>query len=93
MAIMKLVNGLPTVVNAIDASTYLSTGLAASTPITLPGSATFDDATAADILIIVNDLPQEITRNFTAVGSAPYTQIQFSYTLPNDTVLRVKKFI
>jgi hypothetical protein len=75
----------------VDASTLLAAGLAANTPITLPGSASFNSATAADIGIIVNGLWKEITRDFITVGSAPYTQIQFNYTLTNDTVLRVKQ--
>ena len=92
MAILKLVNGLPVTVQAIDSSTYLSTGLTASTPITLPGSNTFNDSTGADILVIVNDLVKEITRDYITVGSSPYTQIQFNYALPNDSVLRIKKY-
>lgn len=76
----------------VDASTVLASGLAAATPITLPGSAVFSSSHAADIGIIVNKLWLEEGRDFTVVGAGPtYTQIQFSYNLPNDTVLRVKQ--
>jgi len=75
----------------IDASVRYASGLAANTPLTLPGSASFNSSTAADINIIVNDLWKEVTRDFTVVGSAPYTQIQFIYDLPNDAVVRVKQ--
>lgn len=93
MAQLKLVNGLPIMQAAVDASTYLSTGLTANTPISLPGSNSFIDSNAEDIIIIVNDTIREITRDFATVGTTPFTQIQFNYALPNDAVFRVKKNI
>ena len=95
---LRLINGLPIMqdeagtIPVYDESIYYSSGLAASTPITLPNSGSFTDANAKDLLIIVNDRVVEVTRDYTVVGAGPtYTQIQFGYALTNDTVVRFKK--
>lgn len=94
MGVLRLVNGLPTMVAAYDQSIYYSTGLAASTPITLPSSGSFTSSTAADLIVIVNNRVVEVTRDFSVVGAGPtYTQIQFSYALSNDSVVRFRQNI
>lgn len=94
MAIMKLISGLPTMVAAYDESISYPSGLAASTPITLPNSGFFLDANGKDLLVIYNDLSMEVTRDFTVVGAGPtYTQIQMTFAMPNDSKLRFKQNI
>lgn len=91
MAVMKLINGLPTSVAPYDESIAYPAGLAASTPITLPASGSFTNASADDLLIIYNDLVMEVTRDFTVVGAGPvYTQIQFVFALPVDAIVKFK---
>ena len=94
MAIMKLINGLPTMVSPYDESISYPSGLAANTPITLPNSGSFINANAKDLLVIYNDLSMEVTRDFTVVGAGPtYTQIQMTFAIPNDGVLHFKQNI
>ena len=94
MGQLKLVNGLPTMVAEYDESIYYASGLAASTAITLPSSGSFENATAKDIIVILNDRVVEETRDFNVLGAGPnYTQIEFIYALPNDSVVRFKKNI
>ena len=93
MGILRLINGLPTMVTPYESSIYYSAGLSANTTITLPNSGSFSSSTGADILIMVNGTVKEITRDFITVGSAPYTQIQFVYALSNDSVLHIKQII
>ena len=93
---IELINGLPTTVDitAYDESIYYSSGLAANTPITLPNSGSFQEADAADLVVFKNSTAAEEGRDFTVVGmSAPYTQIEFTYDLPADTVVRFKQNI
>lgn len=98
---LVLTNGLPVMTSitasatpAYDQSIYYSSGLTASTNITLPASGTFSSSSAADIIITVNGILKEITRDFSVVGGGPtYTQIQFSYALPNDAVVRFKSHL
>lgn len=92
MAIMKLINGLPTSVAAYDESINYPTGLAANTPITLPNSGSFLDSAGKDLQVIYNDINMEVTRDFTVVGAGPtYTQIQFVFALPNNSTARFKQ--
>lgn len=94
MAIMKLVNGLPTSVAAYDESISYPTGLAATTPITLPNSGSFLDSAAKDLQVIYNDLNMMVgaSADFTVVGAGPtYTQIQFNFALPNNAIVRFKQ--
>lgn len=95
--ILKLVNGLPTMVDtadtAFDDSIYYASGLTSGTNITIPNSNEFINTDASDIIITVNKQLQEVTRDFTVVGSSPYTQIQFSYDLPSDSVVRFKRIV
>lgn len=85
---------VPGTLAAYDESIYYSSGLAANTPITLPNSGAFTNASAKDLIVIHNNRIVEVTRDFTVVGAGPsYTQIQFIYTLPNDSVVRVKQNI
>lgn len=78
--------------SAYDESIYYSSGLSTGTDVTLPNSGYFTDASAKDIFIIVNDRVVEVTRDFTVLGAGPnYTQIEFLYDLPNDSVVRFKK--
>lgn len=92
---LTLVNGLPTMVetsdSALDESIYYSAGLAAGTDITIPNSGSFNNSDASDIHILVNQKEVEVTRDFTVLGTAPHTQIEFLYDLPNDAVVRFKK--
>lgn len=75
-----------------DESSYLAAGLVTATPITIPNSASFRSPTAKDVHVIVNGIMREVTRDFTVVGAGPnYTQIQFIYDLPADSVVRFKK--
>jgi len=97
---LKLVNGIPRMVEvgagdpAYDESLYYNSGLAANTNITLPNSGSFSDASAKDLLVILNATVVEVTRDFEVVGAGPtYTQIKFIYDLPNDSVVRFKKNI
>lgn len=94
--VLQLINGVPTTIeinSPYDESIYYSSGLAASTTITLPNSGSFTSSTAKDILIIVNKRVVEIDRDFNVIGGSPYTQIEFIYTLPNDTVVNFKQGI
>lgn len=94
MALMKLVNGLPTSVAEYDESIDYPSGLAANTPITLPNSGFYLNASAKDLLILYNDLGMEVTRDFTVVGAGPtYTQFQFVFALPNNSKVRIKQNI
>lgn len=91
-SVVKLISGLPTTVPAYDESIYYSSGLTASTAITLPSSGSFEDSSAKDILIILNDRVVEVTRDFNVLGGGPqYTQIEFIYDLPIDSVVRFKQ--
>lgn len=90
---LKLVNGLPTTINPYTGSINYPSGLAANTPLTLPSSGSFSKADGSDILVVVNSQVKEITRDYVTVGSAPYTQIQFNYALPNDTTVRFQQVI
>lgn len=92
---LKLVNGVPTMVEVFespyDESIYYSSGLNAETNITLPNSGEFQDEEAQDLLVILNNRVVEVSRDFTVVGaSAPYTQIKFVYDLLDDSVVRFK---
>lgn len=79
---------------AYDESIYYSSGLSANTNITLPNSGSFSDASAKDLLVILNDRVVEVTRDFDVVGSGPsYTQIKFIYDLSNNSVVRFRKGI
>lgn len=91
MGVLKLVNGLPTIVAAYDESIYYSSGLSANTNITLPNSGSYQSASAKDILVVINDRAAEVTRDFDVVGAGPtYTQFKFIYDLPLDSVVRIK---
>lgn len=95
---LQMVAGVPTMIDtsdtAYDDSIYYSSGLAASSTITLPNSGSFNSATAKDIIITINKRVVEEGRDFTVVGAGPtYTQIQNSYALPNDTVINFKQEI
>jgi hypothetical protein len=96
---LQAINGLPTMVTPTpyDQSIYYSSGLAANTAITLPSSGSFSSATAADVVVILNDRviefsPNSIDRDFILVGSGPYTQIKILYALANDSILRFRKY-
>lgn len=94
MGQLKLVGGLPVMVAEYDESIYYASGLAASTAITLPSSGVFNNASAKDIIVIHNDRVVEVTRDFNVLGGGPsYTQIEFIYALPNDSVVRFRKNI
>lgn len=94
MALMKLINGLPTSVAAYSESISYPSGLTAGTTITLPNSGSFLDAAAKDLLVIYNDLSMEVTRDFTVVGAGPtYTQIQMTFNIPVDGKLTFKQNI
>lgn len=74
-----------------DESLYYASGLVAGTTITLPASQTYSNSLAKDIIVFVNGRAVEVTRDFTVVGSGPfYSQIQFIYDLPADSVVRFK---
>lgn len=97
---LRLINGLPvsqdeaSSVAPYDESIYYASGLAANTPITLPASGLFTDASAKDLLVILNDRILEVTRDFTVIGAGPnYVQLQIIYALANDSVLRFRKSI
>lgn len=97
---LRLINGLPVMQDeaasapSYDESIYYSSGLTASTAITLPNSGTFSDAAAKDLLVILNDRVAEVTRDFNVIGAGPtYTQISFIYNLSNDSVVRFRKGI
>ena len=97
---LRLINGLPVMQDesstlpSYDESIYYSSGLTANTNITLPNSGSFTDASAKDLLVILNDRVAEVTRDFDVVGAGPtYTQIKFIYALNNDSVVRFKKNI
>lgn len=95
MAQLKLINGLPVTQTEYDESIAYPSGLAANTNITLPNSGAFYNASAKDILVIVNDRVVEWSsdgsaRDFTITGSTPYTQIKFNYDLMNNTIVRFK---
>lgn len=90
---IKLINGLPTTVQPYTASIAYPSGLTANTTITLPSSGSFSKSDGSDILIIINGQVKEITRDYTTVGSTPFTQIQFGYALPNDAILHFQQVI
>lgn len=96
--ILRLVNGYPTTIQtaseAYDQSINYASGLAANTTITLPSSGSFQNASANDLFVIYNNMLQTVTTDFTVVGSsAPYTQIQFTFALPNNSTVRFKQNI
>lgn len=93
MSLMRLVNGLPTTIQPYDQIIQYSSGLAANTTITLPSSGSFSSSTGADIFIAVNGQVKEVTNDWITVGSAPYTQIQFTFALPNATTVQFKQVI
>lgn len=97
---LRLTNGIPVMQDeastlpSYDESIYYASGLTSGTNITLPNSGSFSDASAKDILVIVNDRIVEVTRDFSVVGAGPtYTQISFNYNLSNDSVVRFRKYI
>jgi len=91
--ILKMVD-IPGSADPYDESIYYDSGLAATTNITLPNSGSFSDSGAADLIVILNKKVVEITRDFTVVGGGPsYTQIQFVYELPDDSVVNFKQGI
>lgn len=88
---IRLINGLPVNQAAYDESLAYAGGLAASTNVTLPNSQTFSSASAKDLIVIVNGLEKEVTRDFSVIGGGPtYTQIAFVYDLPNNSIVRFK---
>ena len=90
---LKLINGLPVTVQPYTASIAYPSGLSANTTITFPSSGSFAKSDGSDIMIIVNGQVKEITRDYITVGSTPFTQIQFVYTLPNDSILHIQQVI
>lgn len=98
MAKLELIAGIPQMTaeggSPYDESIYYASGLTANTSITLPNSGSYTSATAKDLLVTLNGVMKEITRDITVVGSGPtYTQIQFIYALPVDAVVRFRKGI
>lgn len=88
---LKLINGLPVNQAAYDESIAYVSGLTANTNITLPNSQSYKSASAKDLIVILNGLEKEVTRDFDVVGSGPnYTQIKFVYALPNNSIVRFK---
>lgn len=98
---LVLVNGLPTMqsitasaIAAYEQSIYYSSGLAASSTITLPSSGSFSSSVAADILIFINGRKANITTDFTVVGAGPtYTQISNVWAFSNDTTIVFKSHL
>ncbi len=77
-----------------DESIYYDSGLSASTAITLPNSGSFSESDASDLLVVLNKKVVEVTRDFNVVGAGPtYTQIEFVYDLPDDSVVNFKQGI
>lgn len=91
--LIKLINGLPQMVQPYDQQIFYSTGLSGGTPITLPSAGTFYSSTASDLLVILNGLIVEVTNDFVVLGSSPYTQIEFNYALPANSTLIFKQRI
>jgi len=87
----NVVNGILQYVTPYDESLYYSSGLTAGSNITLPNSGSYLDSDAKDLIVIFNDRIVEVIRDFTVVGSGEKTQIQNSYDLPDDTVVRFRK--
>lgn len=88
---LKLINGLPVNQAAYDESIAYISGLTANTNITLPNSQSYRSASAKDLIVILNGLEKENIRDFLVQGAGPtYTQIQFVYALPNNSIVRFK---
>ena len=93
---ISIVGGRPTevTIDSYDESEYRPAVTTAGTTLTIPNSKTFQKADASDILILVNNTPREVTKDFTVVGTGPdYTQIQFVYDLPMETHIRYIKYV
>lgn len=96
MSKLALINGLPRMQNENSAPTVINqyfdvvlsgasgqnqrneADCTASTPITIPNSATYTDT---ELLVFVNNIPQDQLLDFNWVGTAPRTQIFFTYNL------------
>lgn len=90
---LELVSGIPTQVDEhyYDQSIVYASGLAASSDIILPNSEVYYEDDASDLLIIFNNRPVEVTRDFTVPAGTSKNKITTVYALPNDTVVRFKK--
>jgi hypothetical protein len=96
MSKLQLINGLPRMASENSAPTvggeYFDVVVSgasgqnqrneaqvtASTPVTIPNSATYTDN---ELIVLVNNIPQDNLLDFNWVGTAPRTQIFFTYNL------------
>jgi len=88
---LKVVNGIPKIIALYDESIYYASGLDSGSVITLPNSEVYEDGSARDLIIIINDQVAEVVRNFTVPAGATKTYITTVYDLPNDSVVRFIK--
>lgn len=83
--ILKLVNGVPRMValNVADTSIYnqqlnINSTITAGTSISLPSSGTYN---STELHIFLNGVRLYFTEDYTHIGSAPRTQVQFLFDL------------
>lgn len=89
--VLQLVNGIPRMVTTAsliyDQLFTISGTITSGTSITLPSSGSF---VGADLQVYVNGVIQELTNDYTYVGSSPYTQVTFTYNLLTTDTLRFR---
>jgi hypothetical protein len=88
---LQIVNGIPRMVST-SSTTYdqlatIGGTITAGTAITLPSSQTY---TGVELQVYVNGIFQEVTVDYNYVGSAPRTQVTFTYDLLTTDQLRFR---
>lgn len=91
---LELVNGVPKMVveaglvTIYDQSTTIgSGGLTTGSPLTLPSSQTYD---SEELEVYVNNIRLEDTVDYNYVGTAPRTQVSFTFDLEENDVVRFR---
>ena len=81
MGYLKLVNGVMRMVPIYQETYVVSGTLAASTPIALPATQTYD---STELDVYLDGILVEVGVDYNYVGTAPRTQVSFIYDLTNN---------
>lgn len=86
--LVNMVNGVPHLVNAGSANIYdeiitLGSNITSGTPVTLPNSGTYTDK---DLEVYLRGQRLSPVLDYNYVGSAPRTQVTFTFDLFTDAV-------
>jgi hypothetical protein len=85
---LRLINGIPTTqglsLNLYEDDYVIASPLSSGTPITLPGGQTYTDS---ELKVFVDGKRQYPTYDYNYEGSAPRTQISFTYNQAANTVV------